>query len=606
MMMRLSILCLLFLLKTNETSAHGFLTTPRSRNLVAYEDRVYYPQTENDPLPEDCPSYLNRGGVLARCGMVEQRNYDLPLNALGQPLRPNPQQVYTESSLINITITLTAHHKGHFVFSACPIANTTTSPTQECFDAHPLNFVEDLLYGAPVDTNHPSRVYVAPSTIANRVNSNREEFIDAMLFQYTLQLPQGLVGDLVLLQWYYVASNSGCIHEGYESYPFPRAWIGSSSDQEENGEPSAWEEKWSVGTGLKSCDEVLSEDGDGIPEQFWNCAEITIQPKLEPLASNLAAQLIPSNRHSKTIIGYYASWQWYDRDKLASPTNMDFSKISRVNFGFFQTDEAGNIWGTDSWADPNLLFGPYNWNPSPNETEYCSWDTPTEKVCKTHFYEEGLIHLVHAAGAEIYPSLGGWSLSDPFPAMSANQESRLNFANKCIQLVEEYDFDGIDVDWEYPGYTDHSGTPEDTQSYNLLLQILREKLDELGARNNRFYGLAAALPCGPANIKNIDIETAVKYLTELNLMTYDFFGAWSPTTGVNAPLYDQDWGGKDSKDLSVDGCVRNWINGGGSPSAINIGLPFYGRSFLKAKGLNENHEGNDKNNWFWDDGSPQL
>jgi GH18 family chitinase len=111
-------------------------------------------------------------------------------------------------------------------------------------------------------------------------------------------------------------------------------------------------------------------------------------------------------------------------------------------------------------------------------TEHCSWDTPTAKVCKTHFYEQGLIHLVHAAGAEIYvryecilccfwlkthrkwhltfladldttlpinkmqPSLGGWSLSDPFPAMAANEQSRLNFADNCIKLVEEMNFDG--------------------------------------------------------------------------------------------------------------------------------------------------------------------
>ena len=33
--------------------------------------------------------------------------------------------------------------------------------------------------------------------------------------------------------------------------------------------------------------------------------------------------------------------------------------------------------------------------------------------------------------------------------------------------------------------------------------------------------------------------------------------------------------------------------------------PFYGRSFRMAKGLNETHGGNDKNNWFDDDGSPQ-
>ena len=89
-------------------------------------------------------------------------------------------------------------------------------------------------------------------------------------------------------------------------------------------------------------------------------------------------------------------------------------------------------------------------------------------------------------------------------------------------------------------------------------------------------------------------------------MTYDFFGAWSPTTGTNAPLYDQDWGPDDVKHFSVDGCVNAWISGGGSPSKINIGLPFYGRSFLKAKGLNELHEGNDKTTWFWDDGSPQY
>lgn len=33
----------------------------------------------------------------------------------------------------------------------------------------------------------------------------------------------------------------------------------------------------------------------------------------------------------------------------------------RRNFAFFQTNERGDLWGTDSWADPNLLFGPYDW-----------------------------------------------------------------------------------------------------------------------------------------------------------------------------------------------------------------------------------------------------
>lgn len=62
------------------------------------------------------------------------------------------------------------------------------------------------------------------------------------------------------------------------------------------------------------------------------------------------------SRGDKTVIGYYAAWQWYDHDERARPVNMQFTKVDRVNFAFFQTDEAGNIWGTDSWADPITLL----------------------------------------------------------------------------------------------------------------------------------------------------------------------------------------------------------------------------------------------------------
>jgi chitinase len=74
-----------------------------------------------------------------------------------------------------------------------------------------------------------------------------------------------------------------------------------------------------------------------------------------------------------------------------------------------------------------------------------------QKACNSHYYEQGIIHLAHAAGAEVYPSLGGWTLSDPFPAMAASAEARANFAENCVKLIQDYDFDGIDIDWEYPG-----------------------------------------------------------------------------------------------------------------------------------------------------------
>jgi chitinase len=74
--------------------------------------------------------------------------------------------------------------------------------------------------------------------------------------------------------------------------------------------------------------------------------------------------------------------------------------------------------------------------------ERCSWDGPSNKACNHHDYEKGLIHLVKAAGAEIYPSLGGWTLSDAFPKMAADATARATFAQNCVDLIVEYDFDG--------------------------------------------------------------------------------------------------------------------------------------------------------------------
>jgi len=151
--------------------------------------------------------------------------------------------------------------------------------------------------------------------------------------------------------------------------------------------------------------------------------------------------------HNKTIIGYYASWQWYDRDGLAKPSNMDFTKITRANFAFFQITEDGYIYGTDNWADPITLFGMYDWaSEEGTAPQYCSWDEPNEPpACMAHNYEEGLIYQAHAAGAEVYPSIGGWSLSDPFPVMAANADSRARFAQQCVDLIKSYNFDGIDL-----------------------------------------------------------------------------------------------------------------------------------------------------------------
>jgi len=192
----------LLLLCPDLASGHGYLSSPRSRNLLAYEETVWWPLTENVPAPETCPQCLNKGGTAAACGLVGDRNYDTPKNVMGGTMPYLPQATYTQGQDIVVNVTLTAHHRGHFVFSACPITTTsqTEIPTQECFAQHRLTFVEDNNYGGNYDPNYPERAYLAPMNGQNYVPD--ESASNALIeYSFKMRLPQDVYGDLVLIQW---------------------------------------------------------------------------------------------------------------------------------------------------------------------------------------------------------------------------------------------------------------------------------------------------------------------------------------------------------------------------------------------------------------------
>jgi Lytic polysaccharide mono-oxygenase, cellulose-degrading len=191
----------------------------RSRNFVAAQDGVWSGGTSSTYLKETCPHCLNRGGVLAQCGMLDGRNYDDNLSILGEPMPPAPQAQYSAGQEIDVEVLLTAHHKGHFEFFACPIA-PGEKPTESCFKQYPLTFVSDPLYGAPMDASYPTRAYIAPLNFATTDNSFE---VPGVLYRFRLKLPSNLSGNLVLLQWYYLSANS-CTFPGYSSYPFPSSW----------------------------------------------------------------------------------------------------------------------------------------------------------------------------------------------------------------------------------------------------------------------------------------------------------------------------------------------------------------------------------------------
>jgi chitinase len=175
-------------------------------------------------------------------------------------------------------------------------------------------------------------------------------------------------------------------------------------------------------------------------------------------------------------------------------------------------------------------------------------------------------------------SIGGWGAGH-FSEAALTEAARARFADTAVELVRRHDLDGLDIDWEYPAHPGPgiSHRPEDKQNFTRLLATLREKLDGLSAINDgRTYLLTIAAADGEA-AKGLEIAKIAEILDWINLMTYDFYGSLTPTTGHHAALYRSRTAAPDSR--TTQQAVDEFVQAGAPPRKINIGLAFYGRTF---------------------------
>ena len=112
-------------------------------------------------------------------------------------------------------------------------------------------------------------------------------------------------------------------------------------------------------------------------------------------------------------------------------------------------------------------------------------------------------------------------------------------------FIRQYGFDGVDIDYEYPTSMKDAGNPNDFPlsnqcrgklfaNYEVLMKTLRNKLDSAGTEDGRKYMLTIASPASAYLLRGMENFQVTLYLDYVNLMTYDFHGAWNHFVGHNA------------------------------------------------------------------------
>ncbi len=326
-----------------------------------------------------------------------------------------------------------------------------------------------------------------------------------------------------------------------------------------------------------------------------------------------ASQTLTSTINGYRNVGYFAQWGVYGRGFQAKQMDVSGSAndLTHINYSFgninnqtltcFMANKAqgtgptGSDGAGDAWADYGMGYTADKSVSGAADT----WDQPLAGS----FNQLKQLKAKHPQ-LKVMISLGGWTWSKNFSAAAATKESREKLVSSCIDLYIKGNlplfegrggagaaagiFDGIDIDWEWPGTnTGEVGNivdeVNDKANFKALLAEFRKQLDAYGTTTGQKYMLSAFLPANPADIAagGWNDPDNFKSLDYGNIQGYDLHGAWNPVlTGHQGNLYaDPADPREDGKRFSADLAVQTYLNAGIDPKQLGLGLAAYGRGW---------------------------
>ena len=224
--------------------------------------------------------------------------------------------------------------------------------------------------------------------------------------------------------------------------------------------------------------------------------------------SNCGKVKVPPGRAKdgvlKKVIGYYEAWSPRWKCHAFPPSAIPVDGLTHINFAFAGIEPETFKVTTMDTQTPESLF----------------METADVRTLKS-----GNLDL------QVFISIGGWTFSDNntktqpvFGEIASSESNRQKFAKNVVSFMKEYGFNGVDIDWEYPGAPDRGGRKEDTKNFVALMKTMKETFDK--DRKGK-YGLTFTVPTSYWYLRWFDLQGMLKYADWVNVMSYDLHGKHS-------------------------------------------------------------------------------
>ena len=132
-------------------------------------------------------------------------------------------------------------------------------------------------------------------------------------------------------------------------------------------------------------------------------------------------------------------------------------------------------------------------------------------------------------------------------------------------FMSKYGFQGVDLDWEYPGTPERGGKRDDTQNYVSLVKEMKASFGDQ-------YGISLTLAPDYWYLRGFDAKAMEPYVDMFGFMAYDLHGFWDADIET---LGSKVRGQTDIREIYND-TLPLWFDNL-NPSKINFGLAYYGR-----------------------------